>query len=419
MAYDIIPRNNGTYQVRIRLPQLLALTGKATYHETFDTRAEAKRQGERLHAQILAGLVPQPVVLQGIALATILDKYLDERVPELRGAAAEGSRARFLRERLGNLRLEEITIKFLEEYKRNRLGQSVGESRKKASAVRPTRYLDNLRGKGKREPDAGRTLSPQTVRHELSVLRRALKHYAYKEQIDVSLHPVMTVKLPPKSPELFRAISDEQIEQIAAHSDSELLGPAMEFMVETAMLRGELTSLRWEDCHLERGYVVLHDTKGPTEAKRESRAVPLTPRALELLRSRQPEKKVGLVWPITADGLTKAFGRAKERAGIAGVRFYDSRHEGTTRFFDQGLNTMEVAAITGHKELRTLKRYTHLSAERLAKKLRSNTRRDSSPLQENEHCVSVSPAPVRPQGGAQLISLVEFREKRAGQKATR
>ena len=132
--------------------------------------------------------------------------------------------------------------------------------------------------------------------------------------------------------------------------------------------------MRWEDCHIEQGYVVLHDTKSPREETRESRAVPLTPHAREILRSMRPEVKSGLVWPITKCALTKAFGRAKERAGIQGVRLYDARHEGTTRFFDQGLNVMEVAAITGHKELRTLKRYTHLSAERLAKKLRNNSR---------------------------------------------
>lgn len=45
------------------------------------------------------------------------------------------------------------------------------------------------------------------------------------------------------------------------------------------------------------------------------------------------------------------------------------RHEATSRLFEKGLNVMEVAAITGHKTLDMLKRYTHLRAEDLAKKL--------------------------------------------------
>ena len=49
--------------------------------------------------------------------------------------------------------------------------------------------------------------------------------------------------------------------------------------------------------------------------------------------------------------------------------FHDLRHEATSRFFERGLNVMEVASITGHKDLKMLKRYTHLKAEDLALKL--------------------------------------------------
>lgn len=37
--------------------------------------------------------------------------------------------------------------------------------------------------------------------------------------------------------------------------------------------------------------------------------------------------------------------------------------------FDEGLNPMEVAAITGHKTLQMLKRYTHLRVEDLVGRL--------------------------------------------------
>jgi integrase len=56
--------------------------------------------------------------------------------------------------------------------------------------------------------------------------------------------------------------------------------------------------------------------------------------------------------------------RAIRWAGIE-----DLRHEATTRLFEKGLNIMEVASITGHKDLRMLRRYTHLKAEDLARKL--------------------------------------------------
>ena len=40
-----------------------------------------------------------------------------------------------------------------------------------------------------------------------------------------------------------------------------------------------------------------------------------------------------------------------------------------SRYFEKGLNVIEVASITGHKDPRMLMRYTHLRAEDLAKKL--------------------------------------------------
>ena len=47
----------------------------------------------------------------------------------------------------------------------------------------------------------------------------------------------------------------------------------------------------------------------------------------------------------------------------------DLRHEATSRFFELGLNVAEVVAITAHKDLKKLQRYTHLRAEDLARKL--------------------------------------------------
>jgi site-specific recombinase XerD len=51
------------------------------------------------------------------------------------------------------------------------------------------------------------------------------------------------------------------------------------------------------------------------------------------------------------------------RTGIQNLR-----HEATNRLFEIGLNIMEVASFTGHKDLRVLHRYTHMKTEDLARK---------------------------------------------------
>ena len=55
--------------------------------------------------------------------------------------------------------------------------------------------------------------------------------------------------------------------------------------------------------------------------------------------------------------------------GITGLRFYDLRHEAVSRLVEAGLGDQEVAAISGHKSMQMLRRYTHLRAEDLVAKL--------------------------------------------------
>ena len=51
---------------------------------------------------------------------------------------------------------------------------------------------------------------------------------------------------------------------------------------------------------------------------------------------------------------------------IVNLTWHDLRHEAASRLFEKGLHPMQVASITGHKNLNMLRRYTHLRAEDLA-----------------------------------------------------
>ena len=68
--------------------------------------------------------------------------------------------------------------------------------------------------------------------------------------------------------------------------------------------------------------------------------------------------------------LYKAFERACQRAEIRALTFHDLRHEALSRLAERGdFSVLELAAVSGHKSLQVLKRYTHLQAEKLAAKL--------------------------------------------------
>ena len=96
--------------------------------------------------------------------------------------------------------------------------------------------------------------------------------------------------------------------------------------------------------------------------------MPLSSRAVVTLEA-LPRNLDGRVFGVTYEGIHQSYVRACRRASITGLTFHDLRHEATSRLFEKGLNPMQVAAITGHKTLQMLKRYTHLRAEDLAKLL--------------------------------------------------
>ena len=120
----------------------------------------------------------------------------------------------------------------------------------------------------------------------------------------------------------------------------------------------------------------------------DNRTVPLSSKAVGLFKGLVRPIKGGTVFPLSIGNLRAAREEALSRARksyeneckeagktpspdfLTNPRFHDLRHEATSRLFERGVfDSMEVAAITGHKTLQMLKRYTHLRAEDLAKKL--------------------------------------------------
>ena len=163
-----------------------------------------------------------------------------------------------------------------------------------------------------------------------------------------------------------RLVGDEQARLLAAATTyGGEIGPLITWAIETAMRRGEIAAMRWEHVDRETRTLLIPDTKTGTP-----RTIPLSPAALAVLDA-LPAKARGPVWSLRPDSITQAFRRVCKAAGITGARLHDMRHEATSRLFEkQGFNAMEVSSITGHKSMQMLKRYTHLRAEDLAKRMK-------------------------------------------------
>jgi integrase len=139
--------------------------------------------------------------------------------------------------------------------------------------------------------------------------------------------------------------------------------------VETAMRRSELLSLHRTDIDRAQGILRLTDTKNSSP-----RTVPLSPRALEALKT-LPPRLDGRIFGMGINQHSKAWRALRTLAGIQGLTFHDLRHEGTSRLIESGLfNMAEVAAITGHKTMVMLKRYYQADAAALAKRMKTGER---------------------------------------------
>lgn len=213
-------------------------------------------------------------------------------------------------------------------------------------------------------------VSGETIRKELSLWSRVFDYASSIKKLPLSENPITTARkilsftntLDPGT-ERDRRISDEEIDRIAQVSESRVLGKIIRFIVQgvTAMRRGEIVLAKRE--HVQGQKLVIPKTK-----TKKPREIPLSDVALEILDS-LPFRDHGLIFGVRPDSITHAFERAVRRAGINDITFHDTRHEATSRLFELGLGVQEVAAITGHDDWESLKRYTHPKADRIREKI--------------------------------------------------
>lgn len=179
-------------------------------------------------------------------------------------------------------------------------------------------------------------------------------------------NPVSTVKLPPKGKSRQRRLSqDEELKLLSASQGyGGMINAVITIALETGARRGELQRLQWENISFQKKTALLLDTKNG-----EDREILLSNKAIATLKS-IPRNLSGSVFRMQADSISQAFRRVCKIEGIDDLWFHDLRHEATSRFFEMGLEIIEVSSITGHKDLRMLRNYTHLKAEDLAEKIR-------------------------------------------------
>jgi integrase len=212
------------------------------------------------------------------------------------------------------------------------------------------------------------SVAPATVIRELNTISHAIEIAQREWGFYLSRNPAKSVRRPSAPQGRKRRLKEGEEQKLLDASDqgrNRWLKSLVILAIETGMRRGELVGLRWEHVDLTKRVAHLPQTKNG-----ESRDVPLSHRATETLQALLPDRgEAKRVFPMTGNGVRLAWARLRDRAGCADLHFHDLRHEAVSRLFELGLNIAEVSAISGHKELRMLQRYTHLRAVDLVRRL--------------------------------------------------
>jgi len=337
-------RNSGFIQAKIRRK------GYPTQSKSFRTKTEAEAWALQVEAAMGRGSFVSSAMAENTIFKDVADRFAKDFAPYHYRSGAWEYMLKRLVERLGEYSLVAITPSVLCWYRDSRLKD------KNSSYT-----------KSKNPPP----VSPGCVKKELNLLSKVLD-VAVKE-FGISLpagNPVRGIRLPKDSKPRDRRLTKDEWESLVIElkrSRNPWLWSAVILAVETAVRQGELLQLSRDMIDKKRRLALLLDTDKIKNG--EARAVPLSSNAMVVLEG-LPSSIDGRSIPLEKMTLYKAFKNACKRASIEDFTWHDLRHEAISRLAERGdFETLEIAAISGHKTLQMLKRYTHLQAERLAWKL--------------------------------------------------
>lgn len=372
-------RSSGTVEACIRRKQI----GGAIYL-TFKNMAEAERYCEEAEALIDSGQSPDALLARvqpgrarredtmmqtvGGAIAIYLTEY----------HVTEGDKQWLgvLREEIGDVSMGAVTVQWA---------------------------LDRIKGyKAKR-------LTPATIRHRVGALRRCMDWHVTMGNIPINPLKMLPARYasyndadravgdaPDNNNERDRRLEPGEEDRIrkVLTCDSDYIkeigverglnpdhAPEMlmmfEIAVESAMRMREIYTLSIDQIDIPRRTIFLDKTKNG-----DKRQVPMSSVLVGLLSAWQPRGKNGILFSFwngdtLADALkrvtSKLSGRWRTVARLAkceDLHFHDLRHESTSRLFERTqLDVLSISRITGHKDLKMLRRYSNLRGSDLAKSL--------------------------------------------------
>ncbi|MES2034715.1 MAG: site-specific integrase [Pseudomonadota bacterium] len=222
-----------------------------------------------------------------------------------------------------------------------------------------------------------------TIGIDIGTIKTVLTHAAAihgiavkPDQVDLARVALKRLGLVCKGHERDRRPTDEELEALFAYFDGNdrqviPMSRIIKFAIATAMRQEEICRVTWSDLNLRTKMLTVRDRKDPREKSGNDQRIPLLDvsgfDALALIEEQRAIRTNDgdRIFAYQHKSVSTAFTRAVTALEIDDLHFHDLRHEGTSRLFEAEFTIEQVALVTGHKDWKMLRRYTHLRPERL------------------------------------------------------
>jgi integrase len=217
--------------------------------KSFHALLDAEKWARSLESEIDKGQFVSVIEAQRTSLGDLIERYLSEVTPTMKGATADA------------IRLKAIKRRPIASWSMANLSAS------KIAAYRDERLKE---------------VSGGTVIRELAYLSSIINHARREWGINIP-NPVQMVRKPASPPSRGRVLTEIELSRLPQALEptgrrSHWTKPAVQLALATAMRRGELLSLKWEQVDLQGRTAFLPETKNV-----DSRTVPLSSAAAQVL----------------------------------------------------------------------------------------------------------------------------------------
>lgn len=204
-----------------------------------------------------------------------------------------------------------------------------------------------------------------TINRELTIMRSAINYYNKHNQTN-HYNPFngFTLFESDFMPVYLNANQCQKLLNTAKMYSNPMLYVYLALLLHTGCRSGELLSLKWENVHLDKGYITIRNT---LSKNKKTIHKPLNHQALSILKS--VEKKGDWVFYNPKTGKHyKTFRRGwlwtLERVDF-NCRIHDLRHTFASLLVSQGVPLYNVSQLLGHSDTRITQKYAHLSPNNL------------------------------------------------------